>query len=131
MQVQLIHERAKKPQKLYPDSVSYELYPHTWEILSKGQTAEIDLGIAIDVPKNNIGIVTIDDRYVDNAGIELVGGPVFIEPVDHEPIKLKITNTTKKRVDLRINRPIARLVIVPAIMENVEVVDELQPVKRR
>ena len=110
MQVQLIHERAKKPQKLYPDSVSYELYPHTWEVLSKGQTAEIDLGMAIDIPKNNIGIITIDDSYIDNAGIVLVGGPVFIEPVNHEPIKLKITSTTKKRIDLRINRPIARLV---------------------
>lgn len=131
MEIQLLHERAKIPEKLYPGSSCYSIYSYRWYALEKDITATIETKIALDIPEGCIGIITLDNRFVDHEGLELVGGPIVIEPTDHEPITLKIHNAASKRRDIRISRPIARLAIIPAIATEFTQVDELQPVKRK
>lgn len=131
MEIQLLHESAKIPNKLYPGSSCYSIYSYRWYILEKDTTATIETKIAIDIPEGYIGIITLDNRFVEHKGLELVDGPIIIEPTDHEPITLKIHNTANKRRDIRLFRPIARLAIIPVIDTEFVQVDELQPVKRK
>jgi dUTP pyrophosphatase len=118
---------AKMPTRAHKADAGLDLYtPH--DICINGKcSASVDTGVHVKIPKSCVGLVksrsglmfkhdvttdgTIDEDYVGSIGIKLFNN-------SHQPIYFQKGDR------------IAQLVVVPCVIEELELVDELEETER-
>lgn len=91
-----------------------------------GETLLIDTGIAMALPAGTIAMVCSHTGRASKHGLGVAGGVVIISNDYHGTVKIPISNAGARNQWIRKGQRIARMVVLPEIPVNVDVVQELK-----
>lgn len=127
MKIKLFRDNIKVPTKGRPDDAGYDIYLPSDLTLDPNETAVIDLGVGIQLPKGYAGQLVVRSSVSKNA---LLVQPPLIDENYRGEIHCVCTNVGNSMIHYNAGDRICSLVIFPVFSEELEVVDELDPSSR-
>jgi dUTP pyrophosphatase len=127
LQVRLLHPAAQPPARTRPGDAAYDLRCLQGFSLWPGERATVPTGVAIALPPGVAGLVTPRSGLAARHGIALVNSPGLVDPNYRGEIRIVLVNLGDARFEARAGDRIAQLLLVPFVMPDVSVVDELPP----
>ncbi len=113
------------PAHAHPGDGGVDLYAATRVDLDPGQRATVPTGIAIAIPDGHAGLVTPRSGLAAKHGISVVNGPGLIDAGYRGEIKVVLVNLSEEPFGIERGDRIAQLVVVPVIVQEFTIVDEL------
>jgi dUTP pyrophosphatase len=98
---------------------SFSLWP--------GERSTVPTGVAIALPPGIAGLVTPRSGLAARHGISVVNGPGLIDPNYRGEIRVVLVNLGDARFEAAVGDRIAQLLLVPFVVPDACVVDELPP----
>jgi dUTP pyrophosphatase len=127
LQVRLLHPAAQPPARTRPGDAAYDLRCTQGFSLWPREHATVPTGIAIALPPGVAGLVTPRSGLAARHGISLVNSPGLIDPNYRGEIRIVLVNLGDARFEAHAADRIAQLLLVPFVVPDVSVVEELPP----
>jgi len=126
MKISKVAEDAKLPTRKHHTDAGLDFYSLEDYTILPNETKIVRTGIAIELPKDTMGLIKPKSRHH-----YLIGAGVVDQDYRGE-IKIKIFNTAKSPIFIFKGDPAGQLVIVPILLPTLEVVppESLQETKR-
>jgi dUTP pyrophosphatase len=125
MKIQL--DRAYMPTRAYPTHAGLDLYARESQIVPARESAIFDTGVHIELPENTVGMIKSKSGLMVKHGIVSEGvidvgysGTICVKLFNHSGYDYKVNKGDK----------ISQLVIMPIVIPELELVDELEEKER-
>jgi dUTP pyrophosphatase len=125
LEVQLLHPRARSPERTRPGDAGYDLRCVEPFALEPGARATVATGVAIAIPEGVAGLVVPRSGLAARHGLSVVNGPGLIDPNYRGEIKVVLVNLGRERFTAEAGDRIAQLLLVPYWAPELQVVDAL------
>ena len=129
MKVKLIHPDAIVPTRATPWSAGWDLYAVEDTLIIPGASEVILLGIAVDVGRDNFGLLTHRSSF--GFKLDTISSFGVIDADYTNEVKVKLFNLGADGVHIKKGDRVAQLLVVPVDMRSVEVVEELEETTRK
>jgi len=129
MKVKLIHPDAIVPTRATPWSAGWDLYAVEDTLIIPGASEVIPLGIAVDVGRDNFGLLTHRSSF--GFKLDTIASFGVIDADYTNEVKVKLFNLGADGVHIKKGDRVAQLLVVPVDMRSVEVVEELEETTRK
>jgi len=129
MKVKLIHPDAIVPTRATPWSAGWDLYAVGDTLIIPGTSEVIPLGIAVDVGRDNFGLLTHRSSF--GFKLDTIASFGVIDADYTNEVKVKLFNLGVDGVHIKKGDRVAQLLVVPVDMRSVEVVEELEETTRK
>ena len=129
MKVKLIHPDAIVPTRATPWSAGWDLYAVEDTLIIPGTSEVIPLGIAVDVGRDNFGLLTHRSSF--GFKLDTISSFGVIDADYTDEVKVKLFNLGADGVHIKKGDRVAQLLVVPVDMRSVEVVEELEETTRK
>jgi len=132
MKIKLLNEYAKVPTRGSDEAAGYDLYAATnYNIeIQPHTTVKVDTGIALEIPKGTFGGIFARSGLATKKGLR-PGNCIGVIDSDYRgPIIVALHNDTDYIQNIEAGERIAQLIILPFIVEDFEVVNELNETTR-
>jgi dUTP diphosphatase len=123
--VRLIHPAARPPARARPGDAGLDLHCVESFSLWPGERATVPTGVAVALPAGVAGLVVPRSGLAARHGISLVNSPGLIDPNYRGEIRVVLVNHGDARFEAAAGDRIAQLVLVPYVVPDACVVDEL------
>jgi dUTP pyrophosphatase len=127
LQVRLLRPEAHAPARTRPGDAGYDLRAAEGFWLWPGERATVPTGVAIALPPAVAGLVVPRSGLAAAHGISVVNGPGLIDPNYRGEIRVVLVNLGDARFEAAAGDRIAQLLLVPFVVPDTCVVDELPP----
>ncbi len=127
LQVRLLHPAAQPPARTRPGDAAYDLRCLQGFSLWPRERATVATGVAIALPPGVAGLVTPRSGLASRHGISLVNSPGLIDPNYRGEVRIVLVNLGDARFEAHAGDRIAQLLLVPFVVPDVSVVEELPP----
>jgi dUTP pyrophosphatase len=127
LHVRLLRPGAQAPARTRPGDAGYDLRSAESFSLWPGERATVPTGVAIALPPGIAGLVTPRSGLAARHGISVVNGPGLIDPNYRGEIRVVLVNLGDARFEAVAGDRIAQLLLVPFVVPDACVVDELPP----
>jgi dUTP pyrophosphatase len=127
LQVRLLHPAAQPPARTRPGDAAYDLRCLQGFSLWPRERATVPTGVAIALPPGVAGLVTPRSGLASRHGISLVNSPGLIDPNYRGELRIVLVNLGDARFEAHAGDRIAQLLLVPFVVPDVSVVEELPP----
>jgi dUTP pyrophosphatase len=127
LQVRLVRRGASPPALTRPGDAGLDLRCVDAFRLWPGERATVPTGVAVAMPPGVAGLVVPRSGLAARHGISLVNSPGLIDPSYRGEIRVVLVNLGDARFEAAAGDRIAQLVLVPVIVPEVSVVEELPP----
>jgi dUTP pyrophosphatase len=125
LQVRLLHPRAQPPARTRPGDAGYDLRCVEAFTLWPHERATVATGVAVALPQETAGLVVPRSGLAARHGISVVNGPGLIDPNYRGEIRVVLVNLGDTKFEAAQGDRIAQLVLVPYVVPQAAVVDEL------
>jgi dUTP pyrophosphatase len=126
LNVRRLDQRARLPSRAHPDDAGLDLYALEGATLAPGARAQINTGIAIEVPAGHAGLVLPRSGLAARHGIALVNAPGLIDAGYRGELRVLLLNTDRASAyRVSAGDRIAQLVIAAVAAASVTEVSEL------
>jgi dUTP pyrophosphatase len=125
LHVRLLRPGARVPARRRPGDAGYDLHAAEGFSLWPGERVTAPTGVAIALPPGVAGLVVPRSGLAASHGISVVNGPGLIDPNYRGEIKVVLVNLGDSRFEAAAGDRIAQLLLVPFLMPDACVVDEL------
>jgi dUTP pyrophosphatase len=125
LQVRLLHPAARAPRRAHEHDAGFDLSSVEDFTLWPGRRRTIATGVAIALPAGMAGLVTPRSGLASRHGITVVNSPGLIDPGYRGELRVVLLNTGDAPYAARAGDRIAQLLLVPFVVPDVTVVDEL------
>ena len=116
---------APKTTSVHGSKYTAPIYNHGYGMVGIGQCV-IDTGVHVEIPEGYVGLIKIRSSLMGN-GLLTDG---TIDSHYTGSIKVKLFNTLPKDYKINAGDKIAQLVIVPCLLPDLELVDQLEETDR-
>ena len=123
--VSLLHPAARPPSRTRPGDAGYDLRCVEPFRLAPGERATVPTGIAVAIPEGAAGLVVPRSGLASRHGLSVVNGPGLIDPNYRGEVKVVLVNLDRETYEGRAGDRIAQLLLVPCLLPEVAVLDEL------
>lgn len=123
----VLDEGAKMPTRAHDWDAGLDLYSRDYCTLWANDSAKFDTGVHVEIPEGYVGFVKSKSGLMVNHDIVTDG---TIDSHYTGSITVKLFNNGKKAYRVHEGEKIAQLVIVPCLIPELEVVDDLSPTDR-
>jgi dUTP pyrophosphatase len=127
LHVRLLRPGAHAPARTRPGDAGYDLRSAESFSLWPGERHVVPTGVAIALPPGVAGLVTPRSGLAARHGISVVNGPGLIDPNYRGEIRVVLVNLGDARFEAAIGDRIAQLLLVPFVVPDACVVEELPP----
>jgi dUTP pyrophosphatase len=127
LHVRLLRPDAHAPARTRPGDAGYDLRSAESFSLWPGERHVVPTGVAIALPPGVAGLVTPRSGLAARHGISVVNGPGLIDPNYRGEIRVVLVNLGDARFEAAIGDRIAQLLLVPFVVPDACVVEELPP----
>ncbi|MCX6757370.1 MAG: dUTP diphosphatase [Candidatus Nomurabacteria bacterium] len=127
LKIKKLKEDAKLPSYAHPGDVGLDLYSMENIVIKPGEDIFIWHGFALEFPEGYCALV-MDKGSISKAGLKTMGG-VFDAGYRGE-YNTHLVNLSDKEYIIDVGDKVAQLVIVPAIIADIEEVSELSDSSR-
>ena len=127
LHVRFVRPGARVPARARPGDAGYDLCAAESFSLWPGERVTVPTGVAIALPPGVAGLVTPRSGLAAQDGISLVNGPGLIDPNYRGEIRVVLVNLGDARFEAVAGDRIAQLLLVPFVVPDACVVDELPP----
>ena len=126
LKVRRLDQRARLPARAHPDDAGLDLYALEGATLAPGGRAEIQTGIAIEIPAGHAGLVLPRSGLAARHGIALVNAPGLVDAGYRGELRVLLLNTDRES-EYRVSAGdrIAQLVVAPVAPAWITEVSEL------
>ena len=128
--LQLLDDRLPVPAHVHPGDGGVDLYARDVAELGPGERAVVATGIAVAIPNGYAGLVTPRSGLAARHGISVVNGPGLVDAGYRGEIKVVLVNLSDEVFVIARGDRIAQLVVVPVVVQEFVVVDELPATSR-
>lgn len=123
----VLDEGAKMPTRAHAWDAGLDLYSRDYCTLWANDSAKFDTGVHVEIPEGYVGFVKSKSGLMVNHDIVTDG---TIDAHYTGSITVKLFNNGKKAYRVHEGEKIAQLVIVPCLIPELEVVEDLSPTDR-
>ena len=106
-----------------PGDAGYDLYAVDDYRVAPGQRALVETGLHLEIPSGFVGVVK-DRSSVASVGLHTLAG--VIDSSYRGELKVLLVNLGEEYYRIRIGQKIAQLLVVPAYVDAIEIVDSLE-----
>lgn len=99
-------------------------------LIEPGETVKISTGIAISIPHGYVGLLFVRSSIGIKRGLTLANCVGVIDSDYRGEILGALTNTSDKIQIIEANERVVQLVVVPCLLDNVEIVEKLDETDR-
>ena len=129
LQVKLLSNHAKLPQKAHAGDLGYDLYADSPAAIFPGETKVVKTGIAIQFPAGYGGFIKDRSSVATKKGLFTVAGVIDNGYIGE--ICIALHNGTDSLIHVAPGEKIAQLVLIPTVSFEIEEVDELVSADQR
>ena len=119
-------EPGCEPYKKYFSDAGYDLKASVDAIICPGETVKIGAGIAVEIPYGYVGDIS-PRSSVSLRGLVIQGK---VDPEYRGEVGIIVTNASNKAQRIARGERIAQLVVLPCLIEEIDMVDELGATER-
>lgn len=132
MNIKLLNDLAKIPTKGSEEAAGWDLYlASSYDItMYPNETAKLDTGISIAIPKGYFGAIFARSGLATKQGLRPANCVGVIDSDYRGPVIVALHNDTDTKQIIPAQSRIAQLVLIPYGTENINVVDELDSTVR-
>ena len=123
LQVKLLSESAKLPQKAHSGDLGYDLYAGESAAIFPNETKVVKTGIAIQFPEGYGGFIKDRSSVATKKGLFTVAGVIDNGYIGE--ICIALHNSTESLIHVIPGEKIAQLVLIPTVNFEVTEVDEV------
>ena len=123
-----VKKQAILPKYAHSGDAGMDLYSLEDKILKSGERYNFSLGIAIEIPKNYVGLIWERSGLATREGVISLGG--VIDCGYRGEIIVALWNLSRKTVKISQGERIAQLLIQPVIQAKIKQVKNLSETKR-
>jgi len=123
LQVKLLSEFAKLPQKAHSGDLGYDLYANEGAAIFPNETKVVKTGIAIQFPAGYGGFIKDRSSVATKRGLFTVAGVIDNGYIGE--IGIALYNGTESLIHIAPGEKIAQLVLIPTVNFSVTEVDEV------
>lgn len=123
--VQLLHPRARAPERSRPGDAGYDLRAVEDFALAPGQRTVVPTGIALALPDGLAGLVVPRSGLAARHGLSVVNGPGLIDPTYRGEVRVVLVNLGHEPYAGAAGDRIAQLLLVAFSAPRVRVVQAL------
>lgn len=116
--MQYIAENGHEPTRAHGDDAGFDLYVKGHSEIGAGQSASLDLGVAVKAPARTWLLLTGRSSAFRNLGLYVHQG--IIDTGYTGPLYATVTNTTTKKIKIADKQRIAQLVVMPNLTESTD-----------
>lgn len=127
LQVRLLRPDARPPARARPGDAGYDLRTAQGFSLWPGERVTVPTGVALALPPGVAGLVVPRSGLAASHGISIVNGPGLVDPNYRGEIRVVLVNLGDARFEAAAGDRIAQLLLVPFVVPDACVVDELPP----
>ncbi len=127
LHVRLLRTDARPPARTRPGDAGFDLFSAQSISLWPGERVTAPTGVAIALPPGIAGLVTPRSGLAARHGISVVNGPGLIDPNYRGEIRVVLVNLGDARFEAAVGDRIAQLLLVPFVVPETCLVDELPP----
>jgi dUTP pyrophosphatase len=125
LQVELLHPRARPPERTRPGDAGYDLRCLEGFELRPGERRMVPTGVAIALPPGFAGLVVPRSGLAADHGISVVNGPGLVDPNYRGELRVILVNLGAGRFHGAAGDRIAQLLVIPFAAPGLRIVDEL------
>jgi dUTP diphosphatase len=125
IEVRLLREDARPPQRTRPGDAGYDLACCEDFELEPGESAKVPTGFALALPEGIVGLVCPRSGLAASSQVTVVNGPGVVDANFRGECCVLLINLGKERFVARAGDRIAQLVLVPNWTPEIKLVDEL------
>lgn len=125
LQIQLLKEGARPPQRTRPLDAAYDLYCCEQATLPPGRRCLLSTGIAIALPDGYCGLILPRSGLALKHGITIVNAPGLIDPSYRGEIGVIMQNSGHEQFIVKPGDRIAQLLLTPFSDGQISIVEEL------
>ena len=129
LQVKLLSQSAKLPQKAHAGDLGYDLYASEPAAIFPNETKVVKTGIAIQFPAGYGGVIKDRSSVATKKGLHTVAGVIDNGYIGE--ICIALYNGTDSLVHVTPGEKIAQLVLIPTVNFEVTEVDEVVSADQR
>ena len=118
------------PAHAHPGDGGVDLCARSGAELKPGERAVVPTGIAVAIPEGFAGLVTPRSGIAARHGISVVNGPGLIDAGYRGEIKVVLVNLSDEPFLIERGDRIAQLVVVPVVVQEFDLVDDLPDTSR-
>ena len=118
------------PAHAHPGDGGVDLCARSACKLGPGERGVVATGIAVAIPDGYAGFVTPRSGLAARDGISIVNGPGLVDAGYRGEIKVVLVNLSSEAFVIQRGDRIAQLVVVPVVVQDFEVVEELPATRR-
>jgi dUTP pyrophosphatase len=118
-----LHKDAKIPKYAYSGDAGMDLYVCEDVGIKVGERKSIPLGIAMEIPKGYVGLLSDKSGLSHKHGLKSYGG--VIDSGYRGEIHVGMMNLSKDDFEFKAGEKIIQILIIPVVQGNVIEVDEL------
>lgn len=126
LSIKLLYPDAQLPQKKYTDDAGLDLYCYEDLVLKPHETAKLNCGVAIDIPKGYFGLVTPRSSWRSRGllcqSVFDAGFQGLIEPF--------VTNISPNELHINKGKRVLQMIILPTPNYVCWLVDDFPPSER-
>lgn len=124
-EVQAVSTGGVIPKRAHREDAGLDLRTTTDIRLVPGERALINTGISVGIPAGYVGLVAPRSGLAHKHGITIMNSPGVVDAGYHGDLFVNVVNHGSSAVTLRAGDRIAQLLIVPAVLGLLRVVDDL------
>ena len=117
----IVLEPGMEPHKGYIDDAGYDLKSRINVNVFPGKTEKIPSGVIVEIPWSHVGLIKARSSSTIR-GLDIHG---VVDSGYRGEIFLLTNNLTDSPIEIKAGERIAQLVVVPCLVETIELVDEL------
>ncbi|RZP24369.1 MAG: dUTP diphosphatase [Candidatus Actinomarinales bacterium] len=125
IKIKILNEFAKIPSKSHEDDIGYDLYSDGEYIIKPQKVVLVNLGIAIQLPKNVGGFVLPRSGLASKNLIAPINAPGLIDPGYTGELMVPLMNYSNEVYTVSQNERVAQLVTITTSSISFEKVEEL------
>jgi dUTP pyrophosphatase len=125
IEVRLLREGARPPQRTRPGDAGYDLSCHEGFELGPGESAKVPTGFALAIPEGIVGLVCPRSGLAAKHQVTVVNGPGVVDANFRGECCVVLINLGRERFVAQAGDRIAQLVLVPNWTPEIKLVTEL------
>lgn len=123
----MLDEGAKMPTRAHPWDAGLDLYAKDFRYIRANGSWSFDTGVHVEIPEGCVGLIKSKSGLMVNHGITTDG---TIDSHYTGSIRVKLFNHGGSKYYVQAGDKIAQLVIVPCLLPELELVDNLEETDR-
>ena len=125
VKIKILNEFAKIPCKSHEDDIGYDLYSDGEYVIEPQKVVLVNLGIAIELPKNVGGFVLPRSGLATKSLVSPINAPGLIDPGYTGELMVPLMNYSNEVYTVSQNERVAQLVTISTGSISFEKVEEL------